>query len=223
MRRTELLQLQQKLAKTFRTFTAKIGSRAETFSYANKCTGGALVDYTDHVILDVILNGLYDTDIRREVLAAQGILEKPLNDITLLPPYSLSLLSRKKGGFTKHRHYPLSSRSGRRGNTPLLPQYLQGLRGRGPRLDQEIPPNKSRLLQGQSPQQSHAPCASPTINAKRTLNNGCPAPTTTHVAYSCPQRGAVPQRPPELLFPCWPENNAKMKAPFVGQKNTSTR
>ena len=99
MRRTELLQLQQKLAKTFRTFTAKIGSRAETFSYANKCTGGALVDYTDHVILDVILNGLYDTDIRREVLAAQGILEKLLNDITLLPPYSLSLLSRKKRRF----------------------------------------------------------------------------------------------------------------------------
>ena len=114
--------------------------------------------------------------------------------------------------------YPLPSRSGRRGNTPLLPQYLQGLRGRGPRLDQEIPPNKSRLLQGQSPQQSHAPCASPTINAKRTLNNGCPAPTTTHVAYSCPQRGAVPQRPPELLFPCWPENNAKMKDPSSGRK-----
>ena len=58
-----------------------------------------MVDYTDHVILDVILNGLYDTDIRREVLAAQGILEKLLNDITLLPPYSLSLLSRKKRRF----------------------------------------------------------------------------------------------------------------------------
>ena len=82
----ELLQLQQKRDKTFRIFTAKIGSRAETYSYANKCTGGALDDYTDHVILDVILNGLYDRDIRREVLGAQGILEKPLNDIILLPP-----------------------------------------------------------------------------------------------------------------------------------------
>lgn len=104
--RTELLQSQQKRDKPFRTFTAKIRGKAKTYSYATKCTCGTLVGYTDHVIRDVILNGLYDTNIRREVLSAQGILEKPLNDIialveskeksSLLPPYLLSILSRKK-------------------------------------------------------------------------------------------------------------------------------
>ena len=73
------------------------------------CTYGTLVDYIDHVIRDVILNGLYDTDIKREVLGALGILEKPLNDVialveskdtfSLLPPYPLSLTSRNKWNF----------------------------------------------------------------------------------------------------------------------------
>ena len=57
---TELLQLRQKRDKPFRTFTAKIRGKAETCSYATKCTYGALVDYIDHVIRDVILNGLYE-------------------------------------------------------------------------------------------------------------------------------------------------------------------
>jgi len=40
-----------------------------------------LVNYTDHVNRDVILNGLNDTDIRREVLGIAGILEKPINEV----------------------------------------------------------------------------------------------------------------------------------------------
>ena len=75
--RTELLQLQQERDEPFRTFTAKVRGKAETCSYTTSCTCGASVDYTHHVIL----NGLYDSDIRREVLGIAGILEKPVNEV----------------------------------------------------------------------------------------------------------------------------------------------
>ena len=82
--RTELLQLRQERDEPFRTFTAKVRGKAETCSYTTSCTCGASVDYTDHVIRDVILNGLYDSDIRREVLGIAGILEKPVNEVIAL-------------------------------------------------------------------------------------------------------------------------------------------
>jgi hypothetical protein len=39
------------------------------------------VNYTDHVIRDVLLNGISDLDIRREVLGTADILGKPINDV----------------------------------------------------------------------------------------------------------------------------------------------
>ena len=54
----------------------KYRGKAETFSYSTEWTCGSLVNNIDHVILDVILNGLYDTDIRREVLGITAILNK---------------------------------------------------------------------------------------------------------------------------------------------------
>ena len=102
--RTELLQLRQNRDEPFRSFVAKVRGKAETCSYAAKCTCGADVNYTDHVIRDVILNGLFDTDIKREVLGASGVLELPINDIialveskemarNALPSHSLSAVS----------------------------------------------------------------------------------------------------------------------------------
>ena len=115
--RTELLQLRQERDEPFRTFTAKVRGKAETCSYTASCTCGASVDYTDHVIRDVIrdviLNGLYDTDIRREVLGIAGILETPINEVialvetkemacNALPSPSLSAVS----SFAKQRKSP---------------------------------------------------------------------------------------------------------------------
>ena len=84
MLRTELLQLRQERDKPFRTFTAKVQGKAETCSYTTSRTCGASVDYTDHVIRDVILNGLYDSNIGREVLGIAGIIEKPVNEVIAL-------------------------------------------------------------------------------------------------------------------------------------------
>ena len=54
--RTELLQLRQERDEPFRTFTAKVRGKAESCSYNAMCTCSASVDYTDHVIRDVILS-----------------------------------------------------------------------------------------------------------------------------------------------------------------------
>ena len=42
------------------------------------------MNYTDHVIRDVILNGLYDNDIQREVLGIAEILKKLITEVIAL-------------------------------------------------------------------------------------------------------------------------------------------
>ena len=53
----------------------------------------------------------------------------------------------------------------------------------------------------------------PSINAIRSINDGCIAQRNSHDAQClCPQQQVPPPRPPELLFPCILENNVRMKA-----------
>ena len=82
--RTELLQLRQVRDEPFREFTARVRGKAETCAFTAKCECGKSVDYTNHAIIDVLLNGIYDTDIRREVLGTKDILKKPVNDVISL-------------------------------------------------------------------------------------------------------------------------------------------
>ncbi|CAB4035906.1 Hypothetical predicted protein [Paramuricea clavata] len=60
------------------------------------------------------------------------------------------------------------------------------------------------------------------INAARSLNNGCNAPNTPHDPCSCPQREVAPPSPPVLPFPCTPENNDRMKAWLLARYSSST-
>ncbi|KAK3725257.1 hypothetical protein QZH41_001290 [Actinostola sp. cb2023] len=82
--RTELLQLRQERDEAFRAFTARVRGKAETCAFATKCECGKSVDYTNHVIRDVLLNGISDPDIRREVLGTKDILKTPVNDVVSL-------------------------------------------------------------------------------------------------------------------------------------------
>ena len=56
---TELLQLKQERDKAFRAFTARVRGKAETCVYTTQCDCGKDVDYTNHIIRDVLLNGVY--------------------------------------------------------------------------------------------------------------------------------------------------------------------
>ena len=82
--RTELLQLCQERDEPFRAFTARVCGKAETCAFSTKCECGKNVDYTDHVIRDVLLNGISDPDIRREVLGTKNVLQTPVNDVIAL-------------------------------------------------------------------------------------------------------------------------------------------
>jgi hypothetical protein len=82
--RTELLQLRQERDEAFHTFTAMVRGKAETCAFTAECECGKDVDYTDNVICDVLLNGLSDPDIRREILRTPNILNKPVNDVIAL-------------------------------------------------------------------------------------------------------------------------------------------
>ena len=73
--RTELLQLHQERDEAFRAFAARVRGKAETCTYSAVCECGKTVDYTDHIIRDVLLNGIHDSDIRREVLGIPDILK----------------------------------------------------------------------------------------------------------------------------------------------------
>ena len=79
--RMELFQLRQERDEPFRTFAARVRGKAETCAFTTKCPCTKSVDYTDHMIRDVLLHGISDTDIRCEVLGIANILENPVNDV----------------------------------------------------------------------------------------------------------------------------------------------
>ncbi|XP_078377784.1 uncharacterized protein LOC144660939 [Oculina patagonica] len=82
--RTKLLQLRQERDEPFRAFTARVRGKAETCAFATKCECGKNVDYTDHVIRDVLLSGIFDPDIRREILGTKDVLKTPVNEVIAL-------------------------------------------------------------------------------------------------------------------------------------------
>ena len=82
--RTELLQLQQQRDESFRAFAARVRGKAETCAFTTACVCGKEVDYTDNIIRDVLISGMYDTDIRREMLGQKDLLQLPINDVVAL-------------------------------------------------------------------------------------------------------------------------------------------
>ena len=77
--RTELLQLHQERDEAFRAFAVRVRGKAKTCAYMAVCEYGNNIDYTDHIIHDVLLNRI-DSDIRHETLGIPDILTKPVYD-----------------------------------------------------------------------------------------------------------------------------------------------
>ena len=86
--RTELMNMVQDNDEAFRTFSTRVRGKAETckFKTPNECQCGRTnsANYTEEVIKDVMLAGINDIDIRREVLGIQNIHSKTVNDIISL-------------------------------------------------------------------------------------------------------------------------------------------
>ena len=83
--RAELLQMKQSGDEPVRTFAARVRGKAETCGFVTsvscQCGRDIKADYTEEIILDVILSGLSDIDIRREALSNSDIQGKPVNQV----------------------------------------------------------------------------------------------------------------------------------------------
>ena len=82
--RTKLMQLHQMRDEPFRSFGARVRGKADISAFFTKCPCGEKVDYTNNMIRDTLLNGIADTDIRREVLGTTDIITTVINDIIAL-------------------------------------------------------------------------------------------------------------------------------------------
>lgn len=80
--RSELSAMRQSADEPFRNFAAKVRGKAETCDFKISCDEcDAEVYYTDEAIRDVLLNGIADSDIRRDALGAPDIQTKTVSDV----------------------------------------------------------------------------------------------------------------------------------------------
>ena len=75
--RSELLNMQQSRNEPVRSFAARVRGKADACMFTTKCSCGTAVNYTDHMIRDTLLNGIYDADIQREILGMSNIIFPP--------------------------------------------------------------------------------------------------------------------------------------------------
>ena len=84
----------QACEERFQAFAAKVRGLTTDCSYVLPCPHAAAdeqacaavpncggVDYTSEVIKDILLSGIYDLDVRREVLGTAGIEDKTVNKL----------------------------------------------------------------------------------------------------------------------------------------------
>ena len=83
--RSELLEMKQQRDEAYRAFSARVRGKAETCGYVTssrcQCGQSNSVDYTEHIMRDVLVAGIYDAEIRRDILGIESILDKSINDV----------------------------------------------------------------------------------------------------------------------------------------------
>ena len=86
VRRSEMLNMSQDVGELSRTFLAKVQGKAATCEFRTKCTeeccreGEKSVDFTNMIVKYVLVNGLADAEIRREVLGWKLLNKSSLSD-----------------------------------------------------------------------------------------------------------------------------------------------
>ena len=83
VRRTDFLSTKQDLTENTRSFAARLKGKASTCSYTCKCPKDGcnqIIDFTDIILKDVMVTGLADEDIRKEVLGWGSLDEKDVNE-----------------------------------------------------------------------------------------------------------------------------------------------
>ena len=86
VRRTNLMSLRQEHGQTFREYFANVRAAAATCEYSVKCTNTCCndknpVDYTSMVVKDILISGIEDSDITKDVLAMPELDSRSDKDI----------------------------------------------------------------------------------------------------------------------------------------------
>ena len=106
--RSELLEMKQLRDEAFRKFASRVRGKAETCEYETsvvcQCNRVNAVNFTDHIMRDVLLAGIYDADIRREMYGIDKILEQSIN-------YVISAVEKKEMARDAHSATSVSSMS----------------------------------------------------------------------------------------------------------------
>ena len=88
VRKTELFSLKQDRGQPIRSFAANVKGKAHTCAFSKECGNAACtqnVDYTDDIVKHVLLAGIADEEIKREVLGLADLDAKSLADtITII-------------------------------------------------------------------------------------------------------------------------------------------
>jgi hypothetical protein len=86
VRRAELIQMQQSHGENIRSFYAKVKGKAATCVYTIRCSCDPAtdVDFTNLIIRDVVIAGLSDIDIRKEVLGLPELDNKNIVDVVAI-------------------------------------------------------------------------------------------------------------------------------------------
>ena len=80
-RRAEFLALHQDHGQPIRSFAAKVKGKAQTCAFKKDCNNCEhSVDYTDEMVKYVVISGIADEEIKKEVLGIPDLDEKSLND-----------------------------------------------------------------------------------------------------------------------------------------------
>ncbi len=82
IRRADLLSCHQDHGEAGRAFHARLRGKADTCSYSIKCTSQTceqVIDFSDIIVKDVLLSGLADVDVKREVLGWAELDTKDVN------------------------------------------------------------------------------------------------------------------------------------------------
>eukprot|EP00111_Clytia_hemisphaerica_P012758 TCONS_00037534-protein len=81
VRRAELLALHQDHGQPIRSFAAKVKGKAQTCAFNKDCSNyNHSVDYTDEMVKYVVISGIADEDIKKEVLGFPDLDTKSLSD-----------------------------------------------------------------------------------------------------------------------------------------------
>ena len=83
VRKKELLTLRQDHGQPIRSFAARVKGKAQVCAFSKQCTADGcdqIVDYTEDIVKYVVISGIVDEDIKKDVLGHADLDTRSLND-----------------------------------------------------------------------------------------------------------------------------------------------